>query len=60
MGRELRLILAKGEQKVRSAQKDFKTAPRNILGRIVQDSLFHFLGLRIRSLNSELGSVSVP
>ena len=34
--------------------------PRNLLGQFVQDSAVHHIGLRIRSLDYQLGSVAVP
>ena len=60
MGRELRLIHAKGEQKIPSAQTRAQRAPRNLLGRLVQDSAVHFLGILIRSFDSEFRSDAVP
>ena len=60
MGRGVWLIHAKGEQEVPSAQGRAQRATRTLLGQLVQYKAIHFLGLRLRPLDSELGSVPVP
>ena len=47
MGRVLRLIHAKGEQEIPGTQRRAKRAPRNLLGRLVQNQAVHFLGLQL-------------
>ena len=60
MGRGIRFIHAIGEQKVRSAQIRAERAHGNLLGRFVQSAAVHLPALRVRSLDTELGSVAVP